>query len=70
MGEYRVGRQAGPGVQSHCAMLPACPSECLHTAPPVSCCRVCCRQDQAFNIVDIKPQNMEDLTEVRQPGGV
>jgi hypothetical protein len=26
-----------------------------------------CRQDQAFNIVDIKPQNMEDLTEV---GGV
>lgn len=34
-------------------------------------CRVCgilllpCRQDLAFNIVDIKPQNMEDLTEVR-----
>lgn len=24
-----------------------------------------CRQDLAFNIVDIKPQNMEDLTEVR-----
>ena len=23
-----------------------------------------CRQDQAFNIVDIKPQSMEDLTEV------
>lgn len=23
-----------------------------------------CREDQAFNIVDIKPQNMEDLTEV------
>jgi hypothetical protein len=27
-----------------------------------------CRQDQAFNIVDIKPQSMEDLTEVGGQG--
>ena len=48
-----------------CATAPCMLLTCACRAPGAPLPALRCRQDQAFNIVDIKPQNMEDLTEVR-----